>query len=118
MSTKTKQKNTTNLLLRLGLAFVFSYAAIASLRQPAFWAVYLPNFLTGSISATLLIKIFAVYELGLAAWLIIGKRVRYAALLSTLTLVGIVIMNTSQFTTTFRDVGLIFMAAALFFAER
>lgn len=106
-----------SLLLRLGLAFVFIYAAVSSLRQPLVWSVYLPDFLTQSISATLLIKIFAVYELALAAWLLADRYIKYAALLSALTLAGIVITNTGQSTTIFRDVGLAFMAAALFFEE-
>jgi hypothetical protein len=112
------KSNFASIVLRLGLAFVFLYAAVSSLRQPLVWGVYLPSFLTGSISATLLIKIFAIYELGLAAWLIVGKRIHYAALLCTLTLAGIVITNIDQLTTTFRDVGLACMAAALFFLEQ
>lgn len=118
MVNKFKNTDIVSLLLRLGLAFVFLYAAIASLRQPLVWAAYLPNFLTKSISPTSLIKVFAVYELVLAAWLLIGKQVKYAALLCAVTLAGIVITNPSQLITTFRDVGLALMAAALFFAEK
>jgi uncharacterized membrane protein YphA (DoxX/SURF4 family) len=118
MPDKHRNSNMPSLLLRLGLAFVFLYAAISSLREPLVWAAYLPGFLTQSISATLLIKIFAIYELGLVAWLLIGRLTKYAALLCAITLAGIVAANTSQLATTFRDVGLIFMAATLFFVEK
>lgn len=118
MVSNPKNRDIARLLLRLGLVFVFLYAAISSLRQPLIWAAYLPNFMTESISATLLIKIFAIYELSLATWLLIGKRVQYAALLSAATFTGIVITNPSQLTTTFRDIGLVFMAVALFFMEK
>ena len=117
MISKSKNRGVVSMLLRTGLAFVFLYAAVSSLRQPLVWAAYLPGFLTQSISATLLIKIFAVYELGLAAWLLTGKQTKYAALLCAATLTGIVITNSSQLTTTFRDIGLVFMAAALYFGE-
>lgn len=105
-------------LLRIGLAFVFLYAATASLQHPLVWAVYLPAFLTKAIAATTLIKILAVYELALVVWLLSGKLLRYCALLCALTLAGIVLTNPSQLITTFRDVGLVFMALALFFAEK
>lgn len=117
MSAKSKNMDAVGMLLRLGLAFVFIYAAASSLRQPLVWSAYLPNFLTRSVSAALLIKIFAVYELVIAAWLLIGKKTRYAALICALTLAGIVITNPSQFMTTFRDVGLVCMAIALFLKE-
>ena len=104
-------------LLRAGLAIVFLYAGIASLQHPLEWVGFLPAFLTAHIAATTLIKVFAVYELVLALWLISGKLIRYSALLCAVTLAGIVITNPSQLITTFRDIGLACMALALFFTE-
>ncbi len=100
-------------LLRYGLAFVFAYAAISSLLHPFEWIGYMPGYLTGLVSATALLKIFALIELGLAAWLIIGRYVRWAALFAALMLAGIVIASPSQLIVTFRDIGLIAMALAL-----
>src|SRR5581483_8336957 len=104
-------------LLRVGLALVFLYAAISSLRQPLEWAGFLPHFLTQSLSGTTLIRLFAVYELVLVAWLLSGKFTKYCALLCSATLLGIVVTNPSQLITTFRDVGLAFMSLALYFTE-
>jgi|SRR5579884_1242913 len=102
-------------LLRAGLSVVFLYAAISSLMHPLEWVGFLPDFLTKIIAATTLLKIFAVYELALALLLLTGKFLRYCALISAITLAGIVIVNPSQLITTFRDIGLAFMALALFF---
>jgi uncharacterized membrane protein YphA (DoxX/SURF4 family) len=104
--------------LRVGLAAVFLYAGVSSLQHPLEWVGFLPAFLTNAIAATTLIKVFAIYELGLVVWLISGKLLRYCALLCALTLAGIVVTNPSQLITTFRDIGLACMALALFFAEK
>jgi uncharacterized membrane protein YphA (DoxX/SURF4 family) len=104
-------------LLRVGLTFVFLYAGVSSLQHPLEWIGFLPAFLTKAITATALLKIMAVYELTLAAWLISGKWLKYSALLCAITLVGIILANSSQLITTFRDIGLAFMALALFIAE-
>jgi len=101
------------LLLRLGLAFVFVYAGVSSLRQPDEWIGYLPHFLASASYAETLMRVFAVYELGLALWLLSGKFVRYAAALCGLTLVGIVLADPNNLIISFRDIGLICMAVAL-----
>ena len=118
MSKPANNPGMVSWLLRIGLAFVFLYAATASLQHPLVWAVYLPAFMTKAIAATTLIKILAVYELALVVWLLSGRLLRYCALLCALTLTGIVITNPTQLITTFRDVGLVFMALALFFVEK
>ena len=100
-------------LLRIGLASAFLYAGYASLVNPSDWIGYLPSFLTGVIAAATLLKIIAVYELILAVWLLSGMYVRYAAVLAALTLGSIFAVNLNQLLITFRDVGLIFAAAAL-----
>ena len=106
-----------SLLLRIGLAAVFLYAAVSSLQHPVEWIGFLPAFMRDAVPGAALIKIFAVYELALAAWLLSGRRARYAGLLSAATLAGIVVANPGQLIVTFRDIGLVFMALALFFTE-
>ena len=77
----------------------------------------MPTFLTHILAAETLVKIFAVYEVLLVGWLLIGRYTRYAAVLCMLTLGGIVIMNPHALLITFRDIGLAIAALALFFAE-
>lgn len=101
------------LLLRLGLAVILLYAAIGSFVNPREWIGYFPAFMTELVDKNILLNIFSVYELALAAWLLSGVRVRYAALLTAATLAGIVLANFDLFAITFRDIALIFAALAL-----
>jgi uncharacterized membrane protein YphA (DoxX/SURF4 family) len=116
-SKKSGAGSKTSWLLRLGLAFVFGYVAIASLVHPNDWVGYLPQQLKTIIPALTLLKLFSIYEILLALWLLSGKFVKIAALVTAMTLAGIVVTNPSQFAITFRDVGLIFAALALFFTK-
>lgn len=106
------------LALRLGLAIIFGYAAISSFANPQDWIGYLPSILTDHVSGNTLLRIFSVYELLLAAWLLSGVYVRLAALLAAGTLAGIVVSNFELFAITFRDIALIFAAFALVFTAK
>ena len=110
-----RNPTTTTLILRIGLVVVFAYAAVSQLLQPYQWTGYIPSFATSFMSLRAAVAAMAVYELLLVAWLVSGKYLRYAALASALTLAGIVSLNLGQLAVTFRDVGLIFAAVALFF---
>jgi hypothetical protein len=112
-----KNNMTAQLCLRLGLAFVFGYATFAGLQHPDEWASFLPQMLTDHIEATALLHVFEAYQVGLVLWLLSGKYVRYAALLSALTFAGIIMGNPHDFETTFRDIGLLFAALALVWIE-
>jgi len=101
------------LLLRLGLATILLYAAIGSFLDPREWIGYFPAFMTNAINGDVLLNLFSVYELSLAAWLLSGVHVRYAALLTAATLGGIILANFNLFAITFRDIALIFAALAL-----
>lgn len=115
MSTNLENAQYSRWLLQIGLAAVFLYAAIGSLMHPAEWTGYLPSFLNSLIAADKLIKIFAVYELVLAIWLLSGKYLKLISIICALTFIGILIFNPHQFIVTFRDVGLMFMALSLLF---
>ncbi len=112
-----KKTNLTSILLRVGLATVFTYAAISALKNPQDWIGYLPQFAKDQIAGNTLLHIFSAYELALALWLLSGKYIKYAALLSALTFSGIVVFNLSLFAITFRDVALIFASLALVFTK-
>ena len=112
-SSKRKLPVSQGMLLSVGLAFVFAYAAISSFQHSVEWVGYVPAFLTKFASVDTLVKSIAAYELLLAAWLLSGKYHRYAGALSALTLAGIVVFNWSQMLVTFRDVGLLCMSLAL-----
>jgi len=107
------KSSSSPLLLRIGLATVFMYAAVSSIVSPGDWISYLPHILRDHFSATALLRLFSIYELFLAVWLLSGVYVRWAGLLCAATLGGIVLTNMSLLAVTFRDVGLMCAALAL-----
>lgn len=115
---KTQSPNFASLVLRLGLAFVFAYAAIDAFRNPDVWTPYLPSFVTSRFNAKTVLDIFSVLQLALVAWLLIGRYLKFAAVFAVLLLGGIVVSNPHSFLITFRDVGLIAASAALFFLSK
>lgn len=100
-------------LLRIGLATMFLYAAISSFLQPNEWLGYLPGFVLTMFDGELVLKLFSVIEIALAAWLLSGVYTRYAALLAAIMLLGITVSNFSLLAISFRDIGLAFAALAL-----
>ena len=113
MRLKVRKEQLTPLLLRFGIAIVFMYAAISSVMHPDQWVGYLPPFIAKMHDAVNLLKAFAIFEILLSVWLLIGKFVRYAALLAALMFFGIILAQPSDLVITFRDIGLVFMALAL-----
>mgnify|MGYP000586644279 CR=1 FL=1 len=106
------------LILRLGLAFVFIYAASGSLITPSDWIGYLPLWVRDRLPGELLLQLFAIYELLLAAWLLSGWRLFWSATLTALTLAGIVFSTLGAFVLVFRAAGLLAAATALAFLAR
>ena len=108
-----KYSHLAPLLLRIGLATVFLFAAISSFLSPSDWIGYLPKFARDIVSANILLPIFSIGEVVLAAWLLSGVYVRFAALVCVAMLGGIVLANFSLLPISFRDIGLLFAALAL-----
>ncbi len=100
-------------ILRWGLAFVFFYAAIASLRHPQDWVGFFPQFVRNMIPQNLLLTGFSIFEIILATWLFSGKKTLWAAGIAALALAGVTVSNLGAFDIVFRDVGLLFAALAL-----
>jgi len=102
------------LFLRVGIAFTLLYAALGSTLEPVNWIGFFPPFLFDlGIPEELLLGTFSLYEAGLALWLLWGRKVVYAALLSAVTFGGITLFNLGAMDIVFRDVGLFFAALAL-----
>lgn len=108
------------LLLRLGLALVFLYAAVGAALAPSAWIGYFPQFIRDSIPVPerVLLGLFSAYELLLALWVISGWKTFYAALVSALTILGIMVANFGLLEVIFRDVAIFFAALALMALQR
>jgi uncharacterized membrane protein YphA (DoxX/SURF4 family) len=102
-----------SLILRVGLAFTFAYAAIGAFRSPEAWISYVPGFISNVVSAKLALDLISVSQIVLAIWLLTGIYVSLAALVSIGFLAGIIIFNPATFLITFRDVALIAASLAL-----
>jgi hypothetical protein len=100
-------------LLRGGLATVLIYAGISSLVTPEDWIGYLPGLVTDIIDGELFLKLFALYQLGLAVWLLSGYYLHFAALVALAMFSGILLGNLSLLAITFRDIVAICASAAL-----
>ena len=107
-----------SLLLRLGLAFVFSYAAISALVLPDAWIGFYPEWMRSLVPDTMLLYFHSAAEIVLALWLISGKKVFYAAFLSGLWILGIILGTLGAFLITFRDVAILLSAVALAVLEK
>ena len=105
------------ILLRVGIAFTFFYAAIFSFLNPNDWIGFFPIFLRNLFGAQLL-NIFSFYELILGFWLLSGKYGFAASLISAATILGIIVFNLGALDIVFRDFGLFFAALALALLNR
>ncbi|HSD55822.1 MAG TPA: hypothetical protein VLA92_01580 [Candidatus Saccharimonadales bacterium] len=101
------------IFIRLGLALFFLYTAISSFISPLDWVDYLPNTLMQHADSTVMTKAFSIHSLALAAWLLSGAYLRYAALLSVLTLALLILSNLNTPSTVFRDMTILLTALSL-----
>jgi len=113
-----ENKSLVSFFLRLALASVFLYAAIASFLTPTDWIGFLPQWMKNIVPGNTLLFIFSVYEILLSLWLLSGKKTIYPAVLSAITLLLIIITNISQLDILFRDIAIFFTAIALIFLDK
>ena len=106
-------KYLVSFFLRLGLAAVFLYAAISSFLTPTNWIGFLPVWLRNIIPGMTLLVIFSIYEIILSLWLLSGKKIYYASILSAFTLFLIIIFNMTSLDILFRDLAIFFSAISL-----
>lgn len=111
--TYNSQVRTASLLLRIGLAFVFIYAAAEAYFTPDVFLTYVPEFVQNMIPISTFLPLFGLGEIILALWLLSGWQVQYPAILAFLLMVGIVVPNIDAFAVLFRNVAIGFAALAL-----
>ena len=112
-----KRITIAHILLRIGLAGTLAYAAIASFLTPTSWIGFFPAFLINLsspfLSQEVLLGIFSVFELLLAAWLLSGFKPFLAGISAAALFGGIFFVNLGALDLVFRDGGLFFAALAL-----
>jgi hypothetical protein len=106
------------LLLRIGVAFSFAYAAASGFLNPTAWVGFFPPFLTAFAPAATLLAIWGVLEVVLALALLFMKDVFYPALIAAVLLLGVTLTNWGAMDIVFRDISIALAAIALAFLSR
>lgn len=104
-----------SITLRMGLAFVFIYAALISFLSPAEWIGYFPDLITALLPDKIVVGAFSIYQIVLAVSILFKHDVTWPALLASLTLIAVIASNVSDPGTAFLNVGLALSALALMF---
>lgn len=108
----------SSLLIRMGLAFVFLYAALFMTLSPEKYIDYFPPFMRELVPGYLLLHAFAIFEVVLSFLLIIGKFTFITAIISFLTMLVLTVVNLDRFPVLFRNVSIILSALALAFMSK
>jgi hypothetical protein len=111
-------RNRTQLLLRIAIAFVFLYAAIAGLINPSAWVGFIPLWIEKFASIETLLFGWSLFEIFLGVSLLAFPRSAWPAGIATLALLGLTLSNLGAFDILFRDIGLVLASAALFLEQR
>lgn len=104
-----------DLLLRIGVAFAFLYPPISALFNPFAWIGYLPSFMldiAGGYDIALL-HIFGGFEILIGLWVLFGRNIFIPSIVATVSLLLIVLFNTTQMDVLFRDLSIALMSFSL-----
>lgn len=105
---------TTELLLRLGVAFAFLFPPVNAVIDPYSWIGYFPSFVKGlPLDEMVVLHVFGVIEVIIGLWLLWGRRLFVPSVVATVLLVLIVLFNIGDFQVLFRDLSIAAMALAL-----
>lgn len=107
-----KQK-TAIILLRIGTAFAFIYAAISGFTSPYDWIGYFPSFMQHILPGTGILTVWGVVEIILGLWILSGWRVSIPAIIGALSMLGLLIFDWRDMDVIFRDVTIAFSLVAL-----
>ncbi len=101
------------IFLRIGIAAVFLYSAIASFMQPYSWIGYIPAVFKGIFPEQMLVMGFSLFTLALGIWILSGWKTFFAASMAALTLLVIIAANYTQMDILFRDFAIFMASGAL-----
>ncbi len=103
--------------LRIGLAGVFLYVGFGAIFDPKTWLGYVPEWVGGLVPREIFLGAHGIFEIALGATLLLGIMPRFASLAAFLSLAAILVFYGVD-AATFRDFGLMMMAAALYKLEK
>lgn len=100
-------------LLRLAICVSLAYPAIDAFLDPIVWVSFVPRWTKNIVNGEAFLFAFSTFEILLILWLISGKKLFGAAIVSAILMFLITILNFVAFDIVFRDVGLGLAALAL-----
>ncbi|MEK7117810.1 MAG: hypothetical protein AAB861_03500 [Patescibacteria group bacterium] len=101
------------LILRVGLAFSFIYAAVRAYMDPLSWIGWFPPFLQQVLPQDILLLSWGIFEVVIGLWILSGKNIFIPTLLAALSLGGLVFFNSGSMDILFRDVSLALISLGL-----
>ncbi len=115
---KIRPMNKALLLLRVGVAFSFVYAAISGYLNPTAWIGFFPSFAQSIASPPIIVGAWGIVETLVALVLLFKKDVFVVGSVAALLLFGITVFNWGAMDIVFRDISIGFAALALAFLSR
>ena len=102
-----------SIILRLGLTFVFFFAAATSLLSPESYSKFVPTLVTQFVPVNVFLMAYGVFEILLGLWLLSGKGSFYSGMLAALLLFTLTVFNLQEINILFRNVAIICAALSL-----
>lgn len=100
-------------LVRIGVAFAFLYAAVAGFLDPQSWIGWFPHFMRAAVPELILLKVWGVFETVLGLWILSGKKIFVPSALASLSLAGLIVTNFAAMDVIFRDITILCSTIAL-----
>lgn len=102
------------IILRVGIALVFLYPAVAAWFEPIEWIGYLPDFVRAlPLDELVILHIIGAGEVLLALWFLSGRALFIPSVLASVFVLLIMLTNLSQMSVLFRDIGVLTATLAL-----
>lgn len=109
-----KKTGIVDIVLRIGIAGAFLYPAIDAFFFPQNWIGFFPAWITMiPVSDVVLLHLFGIFEIGIALWILFGKKIFLPSLLAFLSLLAIVVVNWQLIGLLFRDITLLALPLGL-----
>lgn len=104
------------IILKLGLSIVFLYFGFNQLINPSNWTIFLPNFISSSNLAILIIYLNSLFDIFIGISFLFGFLIKLTSILAFLHLLAITFFALGiNSASGIRDLGLAFAALSLFF---
>lgn len=111
-------KKYSTVLVRLGIAAVFLWFGIDKFIHPINWIGWVPDWMKALIPVSMLTFMYfhGAVETLVGVLLVVGYKVRFAALVASITIVGVLLamIGTGQAEMMLRDAGLLAASLSLF----